>query len=58
MNVAKYFDKREQREKTVPDCAKHGLVWNPDSQRCERPMFSGLLTLGLVGLLIWLWRKE
>lgn len=31
-----YFDKREGREKTIPNCASHGLVWNPESQRCEK----------------------
>jgi len=34
--VAKYFDKREGREKTIPDCSKHGLVWNKQTQRCEK----------------------
>lgn len=33
-----YFDNREQREKTVPDCSKVGLTWNPETQRCELPM--------------------
>lgn len=34
--MATYFDKREQREKTIPDCSKAGLTWNPDTQRCEQ----------------------
>jgi len=34
--VATYFDKREQREKTIPDCSKVGLTWNPETQRCEQ----------------------
>ena len=34
--MGKYFDKRERREKTLPDCAKHGLVWDGQSQRCEQ----------------------
>jgi hypothetical protein len=55
--VATYYDKREGREKTIPNCEKHGLVWNPETQRCEKPMFSGLLTLGLIGFLIWFFRK-
>ena len=34
--MAKYFDNREQREKTLPDCARHGLQWDEQTQRCER----------------------
>ncbi len=34
--MGKYFDKREGREKSLPDCAKHGLVWDEQSQRCEQ----------------------
>lgn len=42
-----YFDKREGRWKHIPDCAKHGLVWDEQTQRCERKglldrLFSGL----------------
>lgn len=32
-----YFDKREGREKSLPDCGCAGLVWDPETQRCERP---------------------
>jgi len=56
--VATYFDKREQREKTVPDCSKHGLVWNEKTQRCECPAFGDLFLLSALGWLIWkLFRK-
>jgi hypothetical protein len=41
--VAKYFDKRERREKSIPDCERHGLVWNPVSQRCEKITVLGFL---------------
>lgn len=34
-----YFDRREGREKPVPDCARLGLIWNPDTQRCEHSRF-------------------
>ena len=34
--MATYFDKREQREKTIPDCSKAGLTWNSETQRCEQ----------------------
>jgi len=34
--VARYFDKREQRWKSIPDCSKHGLVWSEQTQRCEK----------------------
>lgn len=33
-----YYDHREGREKTLPDCGCAGLVWDPQTQRCERPM--------------------
>lgn len=31
-----YFDKREKREKPVPDCSRVGCVWDEETQRCER----------------------
>lgn len=31
-----YFDRREGREKPVPDCARVGLCWDEETQRCER----------------------
>jgi len=34
--VETYFDRREGRVKPVPDCSKHGLVWDEETQRCER----------------------
>jgi hypothetical protein len=34
--VETYFDRRQGRTKPLPDCAKHGLVWDPETQRCER----------------------
>jgi hypothetical protein len=34
--VATYYDNREKKEKTVPNCARHGLVWDSVSQRCKR----------------------
>ena len=33
--MATYFDRREGKEKTVPDCGRFGLVWDPQAQRCE-----------------------
>jgi len=41
--VATYYDKREGREKPIPDCSKHGLTWNPTSQRCEKITGLGFL---------------
>lgn len=34
--MATYFDKREGRERPIPDCSKVGLVWDPETQRCEK----------------------
>lgn len=51
--MATYYDNREKREKTIPDCQRFGLVWNSATQRCERPKGPGLFTLGVVGFLIW-----
>ena len=33
--MATYFDNREGREKSLPDCSKVGCVWDAVSQRCE-----------------------
>lgn len=30
-----YFDRREGREKSLPDCWRHGLAWDEQTQRCE-----------------------
>lgn len=30
-----YFDKRENRVKPIPDCARYGLTWNASEQRCK-----------------------
>lgn len=30
-----YYDYREQRYKTVPDCGRYGLTWDERTQRCE-----------------------
>lgn len=46
-----YFDNREQRWKSVPDCAAHGLAWDARTQRCRDCSLGGLL---LLGFLIWL----
>ncbi len=51
--MAVYFDKREGREKTIPDCRRFGLVWDSATQRCERPKGPGLAVLGALGFLIW-----
>lgn len=40
----KYFDRRENQYKTLPDCAAHRLRWNYQEQRCER--------IGLLDLLL------
>jgi hypothetical protein len=34
--VATYYDKREQREKPIPDCSRIGCIWDEETQRCER----------------------
>lgn len=34
--MATYFDRREGREKPIPDCSRVGLVWDEETQRCER----------------------
>lgn len=31
-----YFDRREQQWKSIPQCGRHGLVFNRQSQRCEK----------------------
>lgn len=50
--MATYFDRREQREKPVPDCSKIGLVWNPETQRAERmSAFSTILNLANVAMI-------
>lgn len=33
--MSTYFDNREGRTKTIPDCSKVGCVWNESTQRCE-----------------------
>jgi hypothetical protein len=38
-----YFDRREKREKPVPNCGAAGLVWDEETQRCER---KGLIRVG------------
>lgn len=53
--MATYYDNREKREKSIPDCQRFGLVWNSATQRCERPQVGpgSIVILGAVGLLIW-----
>lgn len=37
MSTSTYFDRREGRERPLPDCSCAGLVWDESTQRCELP---------------------
>lgn len=47
-----YYDRREGREKPLPDCGCAGLIWDAETQRCEVPIdfmsvFNGKRNQGL-----------